>query len=179
MESNPARRASPSANCKSALPSPVPRREGRTATLSTRNPSSVTVRTTTPVGELVPMQFRTFDGRKQVLIVSAEGKALYEDMVGHPADLHVKAAARAGAPAGQEGLIECATPRAGALRPGHARGDAVDRDPQSSLAPAQQAADEFLPLTPAQQRMASEMLWYRQWLLDTGRTEDDLIPFFR
>jgi hypothetical protein len=86
-----------------------------------------------PVGELVPMQFKTFDGRRQVLIVPAEGKALYEDMVGHPADLPVKAAARHGAPPGQEGLIECVTPRAGALRPGHARGDANDLDTAPSL----------------------------------------------
>jgi hypothetical protein len=34
-----------------------------------------------------------------------------------------------------------------------------------------------LPLTPAQQKMASELPWYRQWLLEIGYSEDDLIPF--
>jgi hypothetical protein len=132
-----------------------------------------------PVGELVPMRFRTFDGRKQVLIVPAEGKDRYEAMVGQAADLPVKAAARRGMPAGQEGLIECATPRAGALRPGHARVDVDGPDPALSVAPAQQQATaDLLPLTPAQQQMASELPWYRQWLLKTGRSEDDLIPFF-
>ncbi|HEV8648961.1 MAG TPA: hypothetical protein VG276_06030 [Actinomycetes bacterium] len=55
-----------------------------------------------PVGELVPMEFKTFGGRKLVLIVSAEGKARYESMVGHSADLPVKAAARRGAPVGRK-----------------------------------------------------------------------------
>jgi len=32
-------------------------------------------------------------------------------------------------------------------------------------------------LTPAQQQTASELPWYRQWILDHGYTEDDLIPF--
>jgi hypothetical protein len=33
------------------------------------------------------------------------------------------------------------------------------------------------PLTPAQQQTASELPWYRQWLLEHGYTEDHLIPF--
>jgi hypothetical protein len=30
---------------------------------------------------------------------------------------------------------------------------------------------------PAQFQTASELPWYRQWLLEHGYTEDDLIPF--
>jgi hypothetical protein len=66
-------------------------------------------------------------------------------------------------PAGQEGLIECTSPSAGALTAG-ARQEAADPEPR-------------LPLTPEQQQTASELPWYRQWRLEHGYTEDDLIPF--
>ena len=36
-----------------------------------------------PNGELVPIECRTFGGRKLVLILLAEGKARYQTMVGH------------------------------------------------------------------------------------------------
>jgi hypothetical protein len=32
-------------------------------------------------------------------------------------------------------------------------------------------------LTAAQQQTASELPWYREWLLAHGYSEDDLIPF--
>jgi hypothetical protein len=32
-------------------------------------------------------------------------------------------------------------------------------------------------LTLAQQQKASELPWYRQWLLKDDYTEDDLVPF--
>jgi hypothetical protein len=95
--------------------------------------------------------------------VFAEGKARYEALVGHAADLTLNPATRQRAPGGQEGRIECTSPSAGALitRP---RREAEDSEPA-------------LLLTPAQQQAASELPWYRQWLLEHGRTEDDLIPF--
>jgi hypothetical protein len=116
-----------------------------------------------PVGELVPMEFKTFGGRKLVLIVFAEGKVRYEAMVGHSADLILNSTSRRRVPARQEGLIECTSPSAGALI-ARARQEATNPDPR-------------LPLTPAQQQTASELPWYRQWLLEHGYTEDDLIPF--
>jgi hypothetical protein len=66
-------------------------------------------------------------------------------------------------PSGQEGLIECKSESAGVLI-ARARQEAANPEPR-------------LPLTPAQQKTASELPWYRQWLLDQGWTEDDLIPF--
>jgi hypothetical protein len=45
-----------------------------------------------------------------VLIVSADGKSRYEEMVGRSADLPATNKTRRGVPAGQEGEIECATP---------------------------------------------------------------------
>lgn len=116
-----------------------------------------------PIGDLVPMEFKTFSGQKVVLIVFAEGKARYEAMVGHAADLTLNPATQQRAPAGQEGRIECTSPSAGALI-ARARREAEDSEPA-------------LPLTAAQQQAASELPWYRQWLLEHGRTEDDLIPF--
>jgi hypothetical protein len=35
----------------------------------------------------------------------------------------------------------------------------------------------IVSLTPEQQQTASQTPWYRQWLLDNGSTEHDLIPF--
>jgi hypothetical protein len=93
----------------------------------------------------------------------AEGKARYEALVGHAADLTVNPRARRRMPAGQEGLIECKSPSAGAL---------IARARQEAASP-----ELRLPLTPAQQQTASELPWYRQWLLEHGFTEDDLIPF--
>jgi hypothetical protein len=95
--------------------------------------------------------------------VFAEGKARYEALVGHAADLTLNPATRQRAPGGQEGRIECTSPSAGALI-ARARREAEDSEPA-------------LLLTPAQQQAASELPWYRQWLLEHGRTEDDLIPF--
>jgi hypothetical protein len=66
-------------------------------------------------------------------------------------------------PAGQEGLIECTSSSAGALT-ARARREAANSEPR-------------LLLTPALQQTASELPWYRQWLLEHGYTEDDLIPF--
>jgi hypothetical protein len=63
-----------------------------------------------------------------------------------------------------EGLIECTTsPIAGALI-ARARQEAANPTPG-------------LALTPAQQQTASELPWYRHWLLEHGYSEDDLIPF--
>jgi hypothetical protein len=109
------------------------------------------------------MEFKTFGGRKLVLIVFAESKARYEAMVGHAADLTLNPTSRRRMPAGQEGLIECTSPSAGAL---------IARARQKAANPAPR-----LPLTPAQQETASELPWYRQWLLEHGYTEDDLFPF--
>jgi hypothetical protein len=116
-----------------------------------------------PVGELVPMEFKTFGGRKLVLVVFADSKARYEAMVGHSADLTLNSTARRRMPAGQEGLIACASPTAGALI-ARARQEAANPTPG-------------LALTPAQQQTASELPWYRHWLLEHGYSEDDLIPF--
>jgi hypothetical protein len=66
-----------------------------------------------PVGELVPMEFKTFGGRKLVLIVFADSKTRYEALVGHPADLAPNATSRGRMPAGQEGLIEVHQPQRG------------------------------------------------------------------
>jgi hypothetical protein len=116
-----------------------------------------------PVGELVPMEFKTFGGRKLVLIVFPDGKARYETMVGHSADLTLNPTARRRMSAGQEGLIECSSPSAGALI-AWARQEAASPEPHLSL-------------TAAQQQTASELPWYREWLLAHGYCEDDLIPF--
>ena len=35
---------------------------------------------------------------------------------------------------------------------------------------------ETRPLTPAQQQTASELPWYRDWLLSTGRAEEEVDP---
>jgi hypothetical protein len=71
-------------NCRTWTDSPCPRHKyGCTKWYPDHATSSGCSPTTSPswspFGKLVPMQFRTFDGRKQVLIVPAEGKALYED----------------------------------------------------------------------------------------------------
>jgi hypothetical protein len=116
-----------------------------------------------PVGQLVPMEFKTFDGRKLVLIVFAEGKARYEAIVGHSADLTLNPTSPRRAAAGQESRIDCTSGTAGALI-ARARQEAANPEPR-------------LPLTPAQQQTASELPWYRQWLLENGYTGDDLIPF--
>jgi hypothetical protein len=116
-----------------------------------------------PAGELVPMEFKTFGGRKLTLIVFAESKARYEAMVGHSADLTLNPTSRRRMPSGQVGLIECNSESAGALI-ARARQEAANPEPR-------------LPLMPAQQQTASELPWYRQWLLKHGYTEDDLIPF--
>jgi hypothetical protein len=113
--------------------------------------------------KLVPMEFKTFGGRKLVLVVFADSKARYEGLVGHAADLTLNSTSRRRMPAGQEGLIECTSPSAGALI-ARARWEAANSEPR-------------LLLTPAQQQTASELPWYRQWLLEHGYTEDDLIPF--
>jgi hypothetical protein len=60
--------------------------------------------------QLVPMEFKTSGGRRLVLTVFAEGKARYEAMVGHAADLTFNSSLRRRMPAGQEGLIECTSP---------------------------------------------------------------------
>jgi hypothetical protein len=95
--------------------------------------------------------------------VFADGKARYEAMVGHSADLTLNPTARWRMLAGQEGLIACTSPSAGALI-ARARQEAANPEPR-------------LTLTPAQQQTASDLPWYRQWLLEHGYTEDDLIPF--
>lgn len=115
-----------------------------------------------PVGQLVPMEFKTFAGRKLVLIVFAEGKAQYEAMVGHSADLTLNPMSPRRAGADQATQIDCTSGSAGALI-ARARRETNNQGP--------------LPLTPAQQQTASELPWYRQWLLQNGYTEDDLIPF--
>jgi len=43
-----------------------------------------------PAGELVPMAFRTFSGRAQVLIFSEKDRALYESMVGPTANVQAR-----------------------------------------------------------------------------------------
>lgn len=40
-----------------------------------------------PVGDLVPIQYRTFSGRELILVVTRNDKARYEAMVGRPADV--------------------------------------------------------------------------------------------
>jgi hypothetical protein len=109
------------------------------------------------------MEFKTFDGRKLVLIVFAEGKARYEAIVGHSADLTLNPTSPRRAAAGQESRIDCTSGNAGALI-ARGRQEAANPEPR-------------LPLTPAQQQTASGLPWYRQWLLENGYTEDDLIPF--
>jgi hypothetical protein len=83
-------------------------------------------------------------------------------MVGHSADLTLNPDSPRRAGAGQQTQIECTSGSAGAL-----------------IARAYREANNqgSMPLTLAQQRTASELPWYRQWLLDNGYTEDDLIPF--
>jgi hypothetical protein len=118
-----------------------------------------------PVGELVPMEFKTFGGRGLVLIVFADSKARYEALMGQSADLTLNASSRRQMPAGQEGLIECTSPSPSAVA-------LIARARQEAANPAPR-----LPLTLAQQQTASELPWYRRWLLEHGYTEDDLIPF--
>jgi hypothetical protein len=67
-----------------------------------------------PNGELVPMEFRTFGGRKLVLILLAEGKARYQTMVGHSADLTLGRPVPEEESTGQEPVRP--TPRSSALK---------------------------------------------------------------
>jgi hypothetical protein len=115
-----------------------------------------------PIGQMVPMEFKTFSGRKLALIVFAESKARYEAMVGHSADLTLVPGSPRPAGARQQTQIDCTSGNAGPLiaRTRH--------EPNNQ---------GLLALTPAQQQTASELPWYRQWLLQNGYTEDDLIPF--
>jgi hypothetical protein len=87
-----------------------------------------------PIGELVPMEFKTFGGRKLILIVFAEGKARHEAMVGHSADLTLNQMARRRMPAGREGLVACTSPSAGALI-ARARQEAANPEPRLALTP--------------------------------------------
>jgi hypothetical protein len=53
--------------------------------------------------KLVPMEFKTFGGRKLVLVVFADSKARYEGLVGHAADLTLNSTSRRRMPAGAGG----------------------------------------------------------------------------
>jgi hypothetical protein len=97
-----------------------------------------------PAGKLIPMVFRTFTGREQVLIVRPDDKERYEVMSGRSADL--PPTLPAGMWAGQGKRVECFADAGGLAR-------------------------DLTGLTPAQQQTALELAWYRAWLLGNRDNE--------